>query len=73
MSRFLNAARKLYFVTMHAARTNMSAALSWLASRPPEEILAKRRALRAVRAAFVTRRDATLAAPAARKFDLELG
>ena len=59
-----------YFVTDHAARTNMSRVLAWLDSRPAAEVDDKRRALRAVRPAFVLRPDASATRPSAAEFAL---
>ena len=66
--RWLDYCEIAYFVSHHAARTNMSRVVEILADVTAEQAEAKFRALRAVRPAFVYRRNSSFERPSAAEF-----
>ena len=68
--RWLDYCRVAYFVTRHAAQQNMSRVLDLLQRVSGEEAAAKRRAMEAVRPAFVFRDDSSVERPSAAEFML---
>ena len=68
--RWLDYCEIAYFVSHHAARTNMSRVVEILADVTAEQAEAKFRALRAVRPAFVYRRNSSFERPSAAEFVL---
>ena len=68
--RWLDYCDVAYFITRSLALRNMSRVLAWLEERPLDEIESKRRALLAVRPAFVMTRNASLSHPSAAEYVL---